>query len=74
MNTDQRFRKTQAREFFAHHMLLHAAGRQLEEAEANEVGRSISVSRRWFFHLSRSKHWGMLLGAELLLIGLHSSD
>ena len=39
MNTDQRFRKTQARESFARHMLLHAAGRQLEEAEANEVGR-----------------------------------
>jgi hypothetical protein len=39
MNTDQRFCKTQEREFFAHHMPLHAAGRQLEEAEASEVGR-----------------------------------
>lgn len=39
MDTDQRFRKTQEREFFAHHMLLHAAGCQLKEAEASEVGQ-----------------------------------
>lgn len=39
MNTAQRFRKTQEREFFAHHMLLHAAERQIDEARASEVGR-----------------------------------
>lgn len=39
MNTLQRFRKTQEREFFAHHMLLHAAERAIEEAKASEVGR-----------------------------------
>lgn len=39
MSTVQHYRKTQEREFFAHHMLLHAAGRQLEEAEASEVGQ-----------------------------------
>lgn len=39
MDIAQRFRKTQEREFFAHHMLLHAAGRQLEETEAIEVGQ-----------------------------------
>jgi len=39
MNTAQRFRKTQGREFFAHHMLLHAAERQIDEARASEVGR-----------------------------------
>jgi hypothetical protein len=30
MNTAQRFRKTQEREFFAHHMLLHAAECQIK--------------------------------------------
>lgn len=35
----QQFRKTQEREFFAHHMLLHAAEREVEEAKASEVGR-----------------------------------
>jgi len=39
MNTAQRFRKTQGREFFAHHMLLHAAERQIDEARASEVVR-----------------------------------
>ena len=38
MNTAQRFRKTQEREFFAHHMLLHAAECQINEARASEVG------------------------------------
>jgi hypothetical protein len=39
MNTPQLFRKTQEREFFAHHMLLHAAEREIEEAQRSEVGR-----------------------------------
>ena len=39
MNTEQQFRRTQEREFFAHHMLLHAAERQIDEARASEVGR-----------------------------------
>jgi len=39
MSTAKHFRKAQEREFFAHHMLLHAAGRQIEEAEGSEVGR-----------------------------------
>jgi hypothetical protein len=39
MNTPQRFRKSQEREFFAHHMLLHAAEREIEEAQESEVGR-----------------------------------
>lgn len=39
MDNIQRFRKTQRREFFAHHMLLHAAARQIEEAEASELGQ-----------------------------------
>jgi hypothetical protein len=39
MNIPQLFRKTQEREFFAHHMLLHAAEREIEEAKASEVGR-----------------------------------
>lgn len=39
MNITQRFRKTQEREFFAHHMLLHAAEREIEEAQKNPVGR-----------------------------------
>ncbi len=39
MSPVKHFRKTQEREFFAHHMLLHAAERQIEEAAASEVGR-----------------------------------
>lgn len=39
MNTPQLFRKTQERDFFAHHMLLHAAEREIEDAKASEVGR-----------------------------------
>jgi len=39
MNSPQLFRKTQEREFFAHHMLLHAAEREIEDAKASEVGR-----------------------------------
>lgn len=39
MTTPQLFRKTQEREFFAHHMLLHAAEREIEDARASEVGR-----------------------------------
>jgi hypothetical protein len=39
MNAVQQFRKTQEREFFAHHMLLHAVERAIEEAKASEVGR-----------------------------------
>ena len=39
MNTVQLFRKTQEREFFAHHMLLRAAEREIEDARVNEVGR-----------------------------------
>jgi hypothetical protein len=33
------FRKSEQREFFAHHMLLHAAELEIEDAEANERGR-----------------------------------
>jgi hypothetical protein len=33
------FRKTEERTFFAHHMLLHAAQLEIEEAEASELGR-----------------------------------
>lgn len=33
------FRKTEDRTFFAHHMLLHAAERQIAEAEDSEIGR-----------------------------------
>lgn len=39
MNTHVRFRKTQEREFSAHHMLLHAAELAIEEAEKSRVGR-----------------------------------
>ena len=39
MNTPQRFRKTQEREFFAHHMLLRAAEHAIEEAKANKERR-----------------------------------
>ncbi|MDP3332431.1 MAG: hypothetical protein Q8Q40_02060 [Methylococcaceae bacterium] len=39
MSTALRFRKTQEREFFAHHMLLHAAEREIEEAQASAKGR-----------------------------------
>lgn len=39
MNVPQRFRKKREREFFAHHMLLHAAGREIEEAKKSQVGR-----------------------------------
>jgi hypothetical protein len=39
MSTAMHFQKTQEREFFAHHMLLHAADRQIEEAQASEVGQ-----------------------------------
>ena len=35
----QRFRKTEEREFFAHHMLLHAAALEIEQAEDTELGR-----------------------------------
>ena len=33
------FRKSEQREFFAHHMLLHAAELEIEDAELNELGR-----------------------------------
>ena len=39
MNAHQQFRKTQEREFFAHHMLLHAAELEIEEAQKSQVGR-----------------------------------
>ena len=39
MNTAQQFRKTQEREFFAHHMLLRAAKREIEEAQGSAVER-----------------------------------
>lgn len=39
MNIPQLFRKTQEREFFAHHMLLHAAEREIEDAKKSDVGR-----------------------------------
>ena len=33
------FRKSEQREFFAHHMLLHAAALEIADAEASELGR-----------------------------------
>lgn len=39
MNTPSLFHKSQSREFFAHHMLLHAAELQVAEAENSPVGR-----------------------------------
>lgn len=39
MNSTRIHRKSQNREFFAHHMLLHAAELQILEAEASESGR-----------------------------------
>jgi hypothetical protein len=39
METPQLFRKADERTFFAHHMLLHAAERQIAEAESAECGR-----------------------------------
>ncbi|GGH52750.1 hypothetical protein GCM10010975_07650 [Comamonas phosphati] len=39
MNKPQLFRKVEERTFFAHHMLLHAAELEIEEAEATERGR-----------------------------------
>lgn len=39
MGTPQLFRNTEERTFFAHHMLLHAAGRAIEDAAASEIGR-----------------------------------
>src|SRR2546427_2518673 len=39
MNSTSFFRKSQNREFFAHHMLLHAAELQVSEAENSPVGR-----------------------------------
>lgn len=39
MNIGQRFYKTQEREFFAHHLLLRATAREIEEAQTNAVGR-----------------------------------
>ncbi|MBK9595450.1 MAG: hypothetical protein IPO57_08860 [Rhodocyclales bacterium] len=39
MNQLPMFRKSEQREFFAHHMLLHAAELDIADAEANERGR-----------------------------------
>ena len=39
MNTPAMFRKTERREFFAHHMLLHAAELEITAAEESERGR-----------------------------------
>ena len=39
MNSPQLFRKSEEREFFAHHMLLHAAALEIEQAETEELGR-----------------------------------
>lgn len=39
MNTRNRFRRTQEREFFAHHMLLHAAEIEIDEAQKTQAGR-----------------------------------
>jgi hypothetical protein len=39
MTTAPLFRKTEERTFFAHHMLLHAAQLEIEDAEASAVGR-----------------------------------
>lgn len=39
MTTPPMFRKSEEREFFAHHMLLHAASLEIAEAEASEHGR-----------------------------------
>ena len=39
MNTPQLFRKTQEREFFAHHMLLHSADLELQEAAVQPKGQ-----------------------------------
>ena len=38
MNSQPLYRKTEKREFFAHHMLLHAASLSISEAEATQVG------------------------------------
>lgn len=39
MNTQQLFRKTEERTFFAHHMLLNAAQHAISEAKASQHGR-----------------------------------
>ena len=39
MTTPQLFRKSEERTFFAHHMLLHAAEREVVSASESEVGR-----------------------------------
>jgi hypothetical protein len=39
MNSPQLFRKSEEREFFAHHMLLHAAALEIEQAGATELSR-----------------------------------
>lgn len=39
MTSPPLFRKTEERTFFAHHMLLHAAQLEIEDAEASELGR-----------------------------------
>lgn len=39
MNKVQLFRKTQKRDFFAHHMLLHVADLEIKEAENSKTGR-----------------------------------
>ena len=39
MNTPRLFRKDEKRTFFAHHMLLHAAEREIAGASESEVGR-----------------------------------
>jgi hypothetical protein len=39
MTTPRMHRRSQTRDFFAHHMLLHAADLQIGEAEASQIGR-----------------------------------
>ena len=39
MNSQQLFHKSEEREFFAHHMLLHAAALEIQQAEAAELSR-----------------------------------
>ena len=39
MNSQPLYRKTEEREFFAHHMLLHAASLSISQAEATQVGQ-----------------------------------
>ena len=39
MNPQPLYRKTEEREFFAHHMLLHAASLSIAHAEATQVGQ-----------------------------------